>query len=361
MNKNIKIAFIIDLNNQFSGSNPSFRSIFSLCRAMKTLGFDCYTIGYYDMIFFNIDKEYYNLIPGTFLTLIRKFVHFRLVNPFISIIEFKKFPSWFKEKQIDVVFLSWPFINIIQAAKHSNCKVIYWDVEAPDVIKPKSKIFMKLASDCHLILTYGEDNVKLWKEGGSIKVEKFIHFYDPTYFYKKSTIKNLPISFIGSYSLVKLEKFIKYLFPLVKTFPYKVHVFGNDLWKKSPIYKNIIYHGQIAWYLMNDVFNFTKINLNFSSQLQSAYGCLNARIFEVLGSGNFLITDKVNGIENYFENKKEVVLIEESNDLVDLVSYYLFNDEERELIAEKGYQKVSKHHTVYDRAKYLIKLIYNIL
>jgi spore maturation protein CgeB len=361
MNRNIKIAFIVDLNNQFYGSNPTFRHIFSLCKAMKILGFDCYTIGYYDMIFFNIDKEYHDFTYGAFLTFLRKFVHFRLVNPFINLIELKKFSLWFKKKYIDVVFLSWPLINVIQAAKRSNCKVIYWDVDVPDVIKPKSKIFMKLASDCDLILTYGKNNKKLWREAGSIKVEEFLHFYDPIYFYKKFTTKNLPISFIGNYSLVKLGKFIKYLFPLAKTFPYKVHIFGNDLWKKSPIYKYIIYHGQITWYLMNDVFNSTKINLNFSSQLQSDYGCLNPRIFEVLGSGNFLITDKVNCIENYFENKKEIALMEESNALVDLVSYYLFNNEEREKIAEKGYQKVSKYHTVCNRAIYLAKLIYNIL
>lgn len=51
------------------------------------------------------------------------------------------------------------------------------------------------------------------------------------------------------------------------------------------------------------------------------------------------------GIEQVFENKKEIVWYHSFEELVELVHYYLEHEEEREAIAREGYFKALKEHT----------------
>lgn len=83
---------------------------------------------------------------------------------------------------------------------------------------------------------------------------------------------------------------------------------------------------------------------------------LNMRVFEALCSGSLLLTDSVNGLEEMFENQKHLVIYEDQN-IENLIAHYLENDQERELIAEKGRQEVLNNHTYVHRADDLIKLL----
>jgi spore maturation protein CgeB len=93
------------------------------------------------------------------------------------------------------------------------------------------------------------------------------------------------------------------------------------------------------------IFHQSKINLNITAK--SIRSGLPLRIFDVLGSGGFLITNYQSEIPEFFEIGEDLVTYDSLEDLSQKCAYYLEHEEERMRIARNGYEKVKKLHT-YD-------------
>lgn len=78
------------------------------------------------------------------------------------------------------------------------------------------------------------------------------------------------------------------------------------------------------------------------------------RVFEVMGSGSFLLTNWVPTIEEVFEDGKHLVLYRSLDEMVDKAKYYLAHDDEREKIAQAGYEEVMAKHTIQHRADVIL-------
>lgn len=81
---------------------------------------------------------------------------------------------------------------------------------------------------------------------------------------------------------------------------------------------------------------------------------INMRVFETLGTGSFLLTDRVSYIEELFEDKKHLVLYDGLDDMIEKAKYYLAHDEERNAIAQAGYEHVIANHTIQNRVDVII-------
>jgi hypothetical protein len=92
------------------------------------------------------------------------------------------------------------------------------------------------------------------------------------------------------------------------------------------------------------------LNCNISNDI-------NYRTFETCGCGTMLLTNYTPGLEKLFDIGKEIVVYTSIEDLDNKVKYYLENEDERNLIAESGYQRVKRDHTYSERAKKLIEII----
>lgn len=79
------------------------------------------------------------------------------------------------------------------------------------------------------------------------------------------------------------------------------------------------------------------------------------RVFETMGSGSFLLTNWIPTIEEVFEDGKHLVLYKTLDEAVDKAKYYLEHDEEREKIAQAGYDEVIKNHTIQHRVNVMLK------
>lgn len=73
------------------------------------------------------------------------------------------------------------------------------------------------------------------------------------------------------------------------------------------------------------------------------------RVFEVMGTGSFLLTNWIPTIEEVFEDGKHLVLYKTLDEAIDKAKYYLKHDDEREKIAQAGYAEVMKNHTFQNR------------
>ena len=127
--------------------------------------------------------------------------------------------------------------------------------------------------------------------------------------------------------------------------------------------------------LLNKIFE-NNINLNIdykiSHEMALAYSRskiifnksvkndINMRVFEALCSGSSLLTNKLPKeckLDELFQDRKHLVLYE-NNNLIDLIKYYLNNEDERILIAQEGKREVLSKHTYEHRIKELLSKIY---
>ena len=79
------------------------------------------------------------------------------------------------------------------------------------------------------------------------------------------------------------------------------------------------------------------------------------RVFETLGSGSFLLSERLSS-ENPF-SERELVQFENTEDLIKKIRYFLEHDEEREAIAERGHAAALANHTYTHRAQQIIETV----
>ncbi len=139
------------------------------------------------------------------------------------------------------------------------------------------------------------------------------------------------VSFVGSRNCADRQLFIDEL----NRRGLSVQVFG-DGWA-----------GYVTFEQMIEIFQTTRINLNFSKAVTEEREVLQikGRVFQVCLAGGFMLTEYVPGIEEYFEIDKEIVCFKNVEDLAEKVTYYLSHDNERKAIARAGWERATNNHT----------------
>jgi len=84
---------------------------------------------------------------------------------------------------------------------------------------------------------------------------------------------------------------------------------------------------------------------------------INMRVFEVMGSRNFLLTEDIPSIHELFEDGKHLVTYKNLDDAVEKAKYFIEHEEEREAIALNGWLAVSAKHTYDDRINTILERV----
>ena len=103
------------------------------------------------------------------------------------------------------------------------------------------------------------------------------------------------------------------------------------------------------------VFHRSKINLNIS--VRSILSGIPLRAFDIMGCGGFLVTNYQADFLRHFTPGEDFVYYESMPDLCDKVDYYLEHAEERECIAQSGYEKVKAAHTYHHRIREMLNCL----
>jgi len=99
------------------------------------------------------------------------------------------------------------------------------------------------------------------------------------------------------------------------------------------------------------IYNSSKINLNITDQGKSS---LNYKVFEVLTSGGFLITDEREDLKKYFTISKQLESYKDTADLIDKTDFYMHNLNIAQKIAQFGRAKCVERHNFSARAKSIL-------
>jgi spore maturation protein CgeB len=112
--------------------------------------------------------------------------------------------------------------------------------------------------------------------------------------------------------------------------------------------------GRLDHESMVGVFESSRINLNLANswtgrlfRRRPAVEQIKARLFEVPGSGGFLLTQPAPHLDAYFELDTELGTFHGTSDLVERIRHWLANEEQRVRAAGRSHQRVLEEHT-YD-------------
>lgn|GEM_PF-2094359 len=172
------------------------------------------------------------------------------------------------------------------------------------------------------VFSHDQGNLDLYRDLGAQRVAWLpCAAVDPAVNKKNKTAKRHDVSFIGSRT-PRRKKIISEIERM------GIKVFWPDIWDPAE---------------MNRCFNESKIvlNIHLSDMLNTE-----TRIAEVLGSGSFLISEQISS-PGFIEDRKHFVSFVQGNtdELADLIRYYLSHEEEREKIAFQGYNYIHENHT----------------
>lgn len=174
------------------------------------------------------------------------------------------------------------------------------------------------------------------------------------------------ISFVGRPQTQKRQEIIV---QLIKNFG-PISLFCNrDNFEKSlneMLQQNLFNSEELEWYKesykgylktpeeLSEVYNSSKININVTEKGKDN---INYRVFEVLASSAFLLTDETPDLYRHFEVGKELEVYTNIEDLVDKTRFYLKNLNFTQAIARAGRKNVVNNHSFKDRASKLLKLV----
>jgi spore maturation protein CgeB len=73
--------------------------------------------------------------------------------------------------------------------------------------------------------------------------------------------------------------------------------------------------------------------------------------------GACIVANPYDGLEEWFEPDKEIILLTSAEEAIDRYSYLLKNDTQREAIGKAARERVLKEHTFRHRARDLVRII----
>ena len=103
------------------------------------------------------------------------------------------------------------------------------------------------------------------------------------------------------------------------------------------------------------VFKLSKINLNIT--LRSIQHAIPLRVYDILGSGGFLMSNFQHDLAFHFVPGEDFIYYENRKDLLDKIDYYLINENERVEIADNAHRKIQEQHTFDVRVKEIIDIV----
>jgi len=107
--------------------------------------------------------------------------------------------------------------------------------------------------------------------------------------------------------------------------------------------------------------NQLKIHLNLNVAKYGGDGLLVGRVWETIGCGTFLLTQRKDFIEDFFKDGEHLILFDTPEECAEKIKYYLAHEKERERIAKAGYEYGLKHHTYVARAQTILDGVSDLL
>jgi spore maturation protein CgeB len=268
-----------------------------------------------------------------------------------------------KEKNVDaVLFINIPLNHIKGIAsaikKEYSVPVAYFDGDMPTILPHyavdrgfKFNYYTNAdLSEYDAFFSNSKGVIPDLKELGARNIHTLYYAADPELFKPVNIDKTIDISFYGHGSELR-EEWMKRLItgPSLSLADRSFSVGGKG-------FDISLGNARMAGYLSYSEFRRfccqSRICLNITrSSHASVYASSTARPFELAAFGACMVSQPYNGIEEWFEIGKEVVIADSGQEVVPLYQELLDDDEKRRKIGERARLRMVKDHTYTKRAE----------
>jgi spore maturation protein CgeB len=242
-------------------------------------------------------------------------------------------------------------------------QVIFWDVDAPATLERLAATpddpFRRLVGEYDRVLTYGggEPVVQGYAAAGARECIPVYNALDPDTHYPVAPDPrfNADVSFLGNRLPDREARVEQFLFTAAREYPGASFLLGGSGWGDKAVPGNVRYVGHV-YTRDHNAFNCTpRAVLNISRDSMARFGYSPAtRVFEAAGAGACLITDAWDGIEQFLEPDREVLV---ARDGAEVGAHVATLDADRaRRIGAAARRRVLAEHTYARRAEQLDRL-----
>lgn len=220
---------------------------------------------------------------------------------------------------------------------------VMWNVDVRDDINTFLDSNGPMYEYCHLKFTIGKGNLDKYREVGIKNIHWLSEGISPIWHRSESLV-------------------YKDLFEYTADAAFA----GSDLGVHSGrcAVLNALENGPFDFIRYTNVFNrehnkmcqCTKVNIGHSGWPKVELS-MSARDYRIMGAGGFLLTNYVEGMENWFEIGKMCDVYRSPEECLEKIKYYLEHEDERKAMAEYGQKVVHEKHKFSDRLKEVIEKV----
>jgi spore maturation protein CgeB len=131
-------------------------------------------------------------------------------------------------------------------------------------------------------------------------------------------------------------------------------IFGDTAWKPV-IPESHYFAGPINY--ANDagnIYRMSKVNLHVSPAWMT--GGIDDRILDIAATGALFLTDKRDGLQDFFDCDIRFLMYESENDLREKTEYYLKSNEIRTMVGNDLFDSVFRRHTYDQRMQEILDI-----
>jgi spore maturation protein CgeB len=208
--------------------------------------------------------------------------------------------------------------------RRAGALAAFWDVDAPATLERvlcnPDDPFRRLIPCYDLILTYGggEPVVKAYENLGAQACIPIYNALDPSTHYPVASDPRFAgdLGFLGNRMPDREERVEEFFFRAAAEAPEYRFLLGGNGWHDKSMPANVTYLGHVYTYDHNRFNCSPRAILNINRASMADYGFSPpTRIFEAAGAGACLITDAWEGIELFLEPEREVIVVQDGNEL----------------------------------------------
>ena len=247
--------------------------------------------------------------------------------------------------------------SAVLALRRPRSLVAFWDVDAPATLdrvqNDPAASFRPLVPQYDLILTYGggEPVMQAYRELGARQCVPIYNALDPETHHPAAPDSRFAghLGFLGNRLPDREARVEQFFLHAAAAMPQHRFVLGGSGWGGKPMPKNVNDVGHV-YTQDHNAFNCTPLAvLNISRDSMARYGFSPAtRVFEAAGAGACLITDAWEGIEQFLEPEREILVAQDGAE----VAHHLhsLNESRARAIGQAALRRVLAEHTYAHRA-----------
>ena len=246
-----------------------------------------------------------------------------------------------------------------------ECLVFFWDVDAPATLErmqnDPNDSFRALVPEYDMILTYGGGTpvVEAYEALGARRCVPVYNALDPTTHHPVSSDPRFDgdLGFLGNRMPDREMRVWEFFFHPARQLQDRRFLIGGNGWETNVLESgNVTYLGHV-YTRDHNAFNCTPLSvLNITRESMVRYGYSPpTRVFEAAGAGACLITDAWEGIEMFLEPKRECLVAQSGDDVIEVLRE--LDAGRARAMGEAARERVLSEHTYAHRAAELDALL----